>query len=338
MDIIDSYNAAGFARGFHLTRVLQSGAEVEISMSEDRFKKTEFAAWMGIIVNIFLAIVKGIIGYIGNSKALIADAAHSASDVVGSLAVLIGLRAARKPPDEDHPYGHGKAESIAAIIVSIILFIVAFEVGQASFQTMFIPLQAPGNIAVYAAIGSMIIKEAMFRYKYNLGKRLKSPVLIANAWEHRSDVYSSFAAVIGIGGAVLGDVLAIPWLLYLDPVAGIAVSLLVLRMAYQIFKEAVHTTLDHVVHEEDARELVQSVEKIPGVIKVDELLAREHGHYVIVDVKIGVDPNISVKDGHAIGKQVKQTLITDFDYVQNVMVHVNPFTDNFKGISNNDIH
>lgn len=306
-------------------------------MKDERFKKAEFAAWVGIIGNIGLAVVKGFIGYIANSKALIADAVHSASDVVGSLAVLIGLRAAQKPPDEDHPYGHGKAESIAAIIVSILLFIVGLEVGYSSLKSMFGPLGAPGIVAVLAAFVSMVIKEAMFRYKYNLGKKLKSQALIANAWEHRSDVYSSLAALVGIGGAVIGGKWGIPFLLYLDPIAGLMVSVLVLKMAYDIMKESVHNTLDHVMHAEDAKGLVQAVEEVEGVLSVDRLLAREHGHYVIVDVKIAVNPNITVEKGHAIGKQVKTRLIEDFDHVQDVMVHINPFHSQFSEASQPDL-
>lgn len=309
-----------------------------MTTKDDRFKKAEFAAWIGIVGNIFLAIIKGFIGYIANSKALIADAVHSASDVVGSLAVLIGLRAAKKPPDEDHPYGHGKAESIAAIVVSIIMFVVGLEVASASFETMREPLAAPGVIAVYAAVISMIVKEAMFQYKYRLGKKLNSQALIANAWDHRSDVYSSLAALIGIGGAVLGGRIGIPALLYLDPLAGIVVSILVLKMAYNILKESIHNTLDHVIHKEEAKELVDAVEKVEGVISVDQLFAREHGHYVIVDVKIGVNPDISVEKGHAIGKQVKKTLMDDFDHVQDVMVHINPYNGEFRNDQSDVVH
>ena len=307
-------------------------------MKDERFKKAEFAAWVGIIGNIVLAAVKGLIGYTANSKALIADAVHSASDVVGSLAVLIGLRAAQKPPDEDHPYGHGKAESIAAIIVSIILFVVGLEVGYSSLKSMLGPIGAPGMLAVLVAFVSMVIKEAMFRYKFNLGKKLNSQALIANAWEHRSDVYSSFAAVVGIGGAVLGGKWGIPALLFLDPIAEIIVSILVLKMAYDIIEESIHNTLDHVMHAEDAQGLVQAVEKVEGVITVNKLLAREHGHYVIVDVKIAVNPHISVEKGHAIGKQVKNKLLSDFENVQDVMVHINPYQSEFQELDQSDLY
>lgn len=296
---------------------------------DNRLAKAQFGAWVGIIGNILLAAAKLIIGITAKSQALIADAAHSASDVIGSIAVLIGLRAAEAPPDEDHPYGHGKAESIASIIVAVLLAIVGFEIGSSSFQSMFEPLHAPGLIAVWAAIGSMGLKEWMFRYKYNLGKKLNSPSLIANAWEHRSDVYSSFAALIGIGGAILGQYLGIAWMVYLDPVAGVFVSALVLKMAYDILMESIHTTLDHVLHAEETKPLIQTCETVQGVLRVDQLLAREHGHYVIVDVKVGVDPHITVEQGHAIGKRVKQALLDQHKNVRDVFIHINPYDSVF---------
>lgn len=296
---------------------------------DDRLAKAQFGAWVGIIGNVLLAAAKLVIGIMAKSQALIADAAHSASDVIGSIAVLIGLRAAEAPPDEDHPYGHGKAESIASIIVAVLLAIVGFEIGSSSVQSMFEPLKAPGMIAVWAAIGSMAVKEWMFRYKYNLGKKLNSPSLIANAWEHRSDVYSSFAALIGIGGAILGEYLAIPWMVYLDPVAGVFVSALVLKMAYDILMESIHSTLDHVLHQEEKRPLIETCEAVPGVLRVDQLHAREHGHYVIVDVKVGVDPHITVEQGHAIGKRVKQALMKKHENVRDVFIHINPYDSVF---------
>lgn len=292
---------------------------------DDRLAKAQFGAWVGIIGNILLTGIKWVIGYTANSRALIADAAHSASDVVGSVAVLIGLRAAERPPDKDHPYGHGKAESVASIIVSVLLMLVGFEIGYGSIQSLFKPLHAPEMLAVWAAIGSMIVKEAMFRYKYNLGKKLNSQALIANAWEHRSDVYSSFSALIGIGGAILGAKWNIGWMLYLDPIAGIFVSVLVLKMAYDILMESIHIALDHVLHEEQTIPLRTSVQAVEGVLRVDELRAREHGHYQIVDVKISVNPHITVEEGHRIGKKVKRDLLSQFQEVRDVFVHINPF-------------
>ncbi len=296
-------------------------------MKEERFKKAEFASWIGIIGNIALAVLKGTLGILSDSKALIADALHSASDVAGSLAVLIGVRAAQKPPDKDHPYGHGKAENISAIIVAVLLFLVGIEVGYSSIQTLFKQdLEAPGSIAIYGALISIIVKEGMFQYKYRIGKKINSPAVIANAWEHRSDVYSSIAVLIGIGGALIGERLGVQWLVYLDPIAGVIVALLIMKMAIDIGKETIHTTLDRVLQADEAKDLISEVEKVTGVLHIDEFFAREHGHYLIVDVKIGVNPNITVEEGHNIGKNVKRSLIEKFPNVNDVFVHINPYS------------
>ncbi|MDP5272772.1 cation diffusion facilitator family transporter [Chengkuizengella axinellae] len=307
-------------------------------MSEDqRFKKAEFAAWVGIIGNLILVIVKGSIGLISNSKALIADAVHSASDIAGSFAVLIGLKAAKLPPDKDHPYGHGKAEPIAAIIVSILLILVSIEVGISAVKSIYSGVEsAPKFMAIYAIVFSIVVKEAMFQYKYRLGKKLSSQALIANAWEHRSDVFSSLAALIGIGGAVIGGHFEIPWMYYLDPIAGIFVAVLVFIMGYRLIKESIHNTMDHVLHQEDTEDLHKTIESVPGVLAINELRAREHGHYVIVDVKISVNPKISVLDGHKIGKMVKKRLIKQHTNVSDVFVHVNPYDPGYPYKNNVD--
>ena len=291
---------------------------------EERFRKAEFAAILGILVNIALAVLKGVLGSLANSRALIADAAHSASDVAGSFAVFIGLRAAKLPPDKDHPYGHGKAESIAAIIVAVLLLLVGVEIGISSGKAIFEPIEAPGTLALYGALISIVVKEVMFRYKYRLGKRIKSDALIVNAYEHRSDVYSSLAVLIGIAGAILGSQFELPWLVYADPLAGIFVSVLIGKMAIKLGFESIHTTLDHVLHEEDTISYKELIKGMPGVVNLDEFFAREHGHYVIIDIKLGVDPDITVKEGHDIGKAVKERLLEE-EEVHDVLVHINPY-------------
>ncbi|KON86924.1 cation transporter [Sporosarcina globispora] len=292
----------------------------------DRFKKAEFAAMIGIVGNIILAALKWGIGIYSGSKALVADAVHSASDVAGSFAVYLGLRAAKQPPDEDHPYGHGKAELIAAIIVAVLLFLVGIEIGKSSFESFFSPIEPPKAIAILAVLISIIVKEAMYRYKYKLGKKLNSDALIVNAYEHRSDVYSSIAALIGIGCAVIGGRMGIEWLEYADPVAGLIVSLMILQMAWRLGKESIHSTLDHVLHEEDILEMRKTAESVEQVKRIDELHAREHGHYVIVDIKVSVDPTMTVEDGHRVGKEVKRKLL-GLENVQNVFVHINPYRE-----------
>jgi cation diffusion facilitator family transporter len=300
--------------------------EVCVMDQEERFRKAEFAALVGVVGNIVLAILKGWVGVVANSRALVADAVHSASDVAGSLAVYVGLKAAKQPPDKDHPYGHGKAENIAAIIVAVLLLIVGIEIGKSSFVAFFEPIEAPKMLAIYAVIISIIVKEAMFRYKFNLGKKIKSDAIIVNAYEHRSDVFSSIAALFGIAGAIFGDYIGVDWLVYLDPVAGLLVAILIIKIAWQLGAESIHNTMDHVMHEEDTVELRAMVISVPGVINLDAFHAREHGHYVIVDLKISVDPHITVEEGHQIGKKVKAKLLEDRE-VQDVFVHINPYSE-----------
>lgn len=293
---------------------------------ENRQKQAEFAAMIGIVGNIFLAIVKGILGTLGNSRALVADAVHSASDVLGSVAVFVGVRAAQRPPDKDHPYGHGKAESIAAIIVAVLLFLVGFEIGKSAIEAFFHDIATPNMYAVIGALISIVLKEWMFRYKYKLGKKINSDAVIVNAYDHRSDVFSSIAALIGIGGAIIGGKIGVGWLVYADPVAGLVVALLIFKMAWKLGAESIHNTLDHVLHDEDIIELKNAVYTIEDVKSIDELYAREHGHYVIVDIKVAVDPEMSVVEGHKVGKKVKEELLKQPN-VQDVFVHINPFMD-----------
>ncbi|MGP3559679.1 cation diffusion facilitator family transporter [Geobacillus sp. BK01] len=292
--------------------------------NEQRFRQAKTAAIVGIVGNMALAAIKAVVGVWSHSQALIADAAHSASDVAGSFAVWVGLRAAARPPDEDHPYGHGKAESIAAIIVAVLLFLVGLEIGRSALMSLFAPLSPPGMAAIYVLLLSIVVKEAMFRYKYRLGQRLNSDALIVNAYEHRSDVFSSLAALVGVGAAILGGKWEIGWLVYADPLAGLFVAILVMKMAWELGRQSIHTAIDHVLHEEETDYLREAVLSFPDVRQINELYAREHGHYVIVDLKIAVDPLLTVEEGHRIGKKVKEKLLT-LPRVRNVMVHINPY-------------
>jgi cation diffusion facilitator family transporter len=306
-------------------------------MSDQHRAKAEVAAWLGIIGNVGLAALKGVVGWMAGSKALMADAAHSASDVIGSMAVLIGLKAARRPPDEDHPYGYGKAESISTIVVSILLILVGFEIGVSSIKAIVHGVtEPPRSYALIVITLSIFAKEILFQYKYRLGKKLGSKALIANAWEHRSDVYSSLAAFAGVGGAILGRWMDMPFLYYLDPVAGLFISLLVLKRGYNLIMESIHDTMDHVQHHEEADELLKAVQRVPGVIAVDSLRAREHGHYCLVDVKISVNPRITVMEGHDIAKHVKHLLLSRFIHVSDVFIHVNPYDPGYPYKNNVD--
>ncbi|WP_248927364.1 cation diffusion facilitator family transporter [Paenibacillus hamazuiensis] len=306
-------------------------------MTKQRVQKAEFAAWTGIVGNVLLTLMKGTVGYMAGSKALIADAAHSASDVAGSVAVLVGLKAAKLPQNDDRPYKHGKSESAAAIVVSVFLLLVGIEIAISSAKAIYYGVKTPPAwYGLIAIIISIIAKEAMFQYKYRLGKKLGSQSLITSAWEHRSDVYSSLAAFAGIGGALLGQHFGIGYMVYLDPIAGLVISVMILKRGYTLLMETIHTTPDHVLHQEEAEELLKTVQRVKGVIAVDDLRAREHGHYVIVDVKISVNPRITVMEGHDIARMVKMTLMKRFIHVTDVFIHVNPYDPGYPYKNNAD--
>lgn len=289
-------------------------------------REVERVTVFSIVSNLILIFVKGGFGWLSGSRALMADAVESVSDLVGSVVTLIGIKAARIPPDKDHPYGHGKAEPIAAIIVSVIIMVFAVEVVIRSVSAMNGTIsQPPEWWALIAVCITLAVKETLFRIQYRIAKQNNSKALMAHAWEHRSDVYSQIAVFAGVGGAWLGQWLNIPLLYWLDPLAGVAVGILIFRMGFKLVMEAIHNTMDHVMHPEQARELIKVAQCVPGIIGIDELRAREHGHYVIVDVKISVNPQLSVHDGHEIAKNCKNRLMEHFPFVTDVMVHVNPF-------------
>lgn len=285
-----------------------------------------FATWLGIIVNFLLTILKGVTGFMSGSKALIADAAHSASDIVGSIVVLFGIRIAMKPADQEHPYGHGKAENIASIIVALLLIIVGVEIAISSAKVFFGETPTvPGNIALVAIIISILIKEALFQYKYHLGKKYNSIALISEAWHHRSDALSSGAALFGVLFAMLGDYFNLSFLIYSDAVAGIIVSFIVIKVGYSLAKDSALVMLEQVLPKADVKKFEKTVSSIREVQKIDEIRARSHGHYVIIDIKISVESSLTVAEGHYIAKRVKNNLMAIHNEVKDVLVHINPF-------------
>lgn len=283
------------------------------------------ATWVGIIVNGLLTIIKAIGGILSGSRALLADAIHSASDIVSSIVVLFAVQIANKPPDKEHPYGHGKAESVASIIIALLLIVVGIEISISSIKVFFgdIP-QAPGKLALIIIIISIITKEILFHYKLRLGKKYQSTALISEAWHHRSDSLSSLAALIGISAAIIGQHYGLTYLVYGDAVAGIIVSLIVIRVGYLLAKESANVVLEKVLDDKKTKKYTQTAQSVAGVIEVDEILARTHGSYIIIDLKIGVDSTITVKEGHTIARKTKQTLMETYDEVEDVLVHINP--------------
>ncbi len=278
-----------------------------------------------LVINVILTLGKGIIGFVARSDALVADAAHSATDVAGSIAVLVGIHFARRPADEVHPYGHGKAEFIAASLVAILLVLAGIDVMYKSIMEMFTKLVAPASIALYAALVAVVIKEVLYQYQVQAGKKNHSPALIAGAADHRSDVYSSLAAAVGIVIALIGVRLNQPWLYVADPIAGFIVAILVVFVGYRLLRDSFTSLMDEVLDNETTQLIADTVSCVPGVQRIDDLRVRINGSYWIVDVKISVNPEITVLQGHQITKNVKAAIMEKHHEVYDILIHVNPF-------------
>lgn len=289
-------------------------------MEENRTRLREGSrgAWMGIIGNLGLAALKGIAGVVAGSTAMVADAFHSLADLTGSVIVLVAFRFANQPADQCHPYGHGKAESLAAALVGLILVFIGAGVGWSALKGIWAGTEAvPGLIALYMAIISIVIKEGMFQYKIRLGKKLRSPALIASAWEHRSDAYTSVAALMGIGGARLGYPI-------MDPLAGAVVSLAVIKIGIDIGREGIAQLMDRVPEQAVLAQLEDLAASVEGVEGVQKIWVRSMGSYLLVDITIAVRGTATVREGHDVAVAVRDAIRRHHKDVLRVFVHVDP--------------
>ncbi|KAB3532863.1 cation transporter [Alkaliphilus pronyensis] len=289
---------------------------------KSRYREIKKVSIIGIIGNILLTIAKGIIGMFAGSTALVADAIHSASDLIGTVILLQGLKIAHLPPDESHPYGHHRAEPITSKILALILFVTALGIGYEAIELIRVGETSPPKvIAIYAAIASIIVKEGMYQYGVAVGKRVKSDALIADAWHNRSDAFSSIAALIGIGSALLGYT-------FMDPLAGIAVSILIMKTAATIYINAVKGLMDTAPKKEVLEAIEKAALSAEGVQSVQDVKVRQYGPKYFVDMKICVDPKITVEEGHGAAARAKVNVIKENEDVKDVLIHVNPCLKN----------
>ncbi len=274
---------------------------------------------VGLVSNVALAIFKLLAGIFGFSYAMIADAIHSLSDCLATGTVYVGLRIGEKPPDESHPYGHGNAETIAAFLVALIVLATGVFVGISAVQLIaHKQFETPATIALAAAAISIVTKEGMFRYTLKVGKRNNSPALIANAWDHRSDAYSSVAALAGILGARLA-------FQYLDPIAGLVVSAFIVKMSLTILRSNVGILMDERPEPAVLDRIRAAVLEVKGVKAIDSIKAHRRGSTFTIDIEVAVDSNLTVEQGHQVASKVKNKLLHNIEHVQEVMVHVNPY-------------
>ncbi|MFD0671274.1 cation diffusion facilitator family transporter [Cohnella sp. GCM10027633] len=282
----------------------------------DDIKQGEKGALVSIIAYLALSAVKLTAGWLFASEALVADGFNNVTDIIASLAVLIGLRISRKPPDHNHPYGHLRAETVAALIASFIMATVGLQVLIATLRNLWQGhLASPDLNAGWVAIGSAIAMFGVYAYNVRLARRIHNQALMAAAQDNRSDALVSVGAAIGVFGARLG----LPWL---DAVAALAVGGIILRTAWSIFIGATEALTDGF----DAKQLMSlrgTVERTEGVKSIQDIRARIHGSRVLVDVIITVDPTMSLVESHRICDRIEQRMKRKHD-IMNVHVHVEP--------------
>lgn len=291
----------------------------------ERYQGGKRALIYNILINLSLALFKGAAGYFARSQAMIADAFHSGGDVMVNVVVLFGLRSSYKPADECHPYGHGKAETLAQNLVGLLIMGTGgYLIISSALTFREGVVEAPGTFALIAALISLVVKEVLFRYMWKLGQKYNSRALIANAWDHRCDVLSSLAALIGIGGARLGGYLGHPHFYYLDPVAGMVVAVLIIYMGLKLVRESRDELMDGACSGSTLDEISQLALEIPHVKEVYEVRARRSGPCLLVDLEIGVDGNLSIEEGHELAHRVKENLLQKREEIHFVNIHVAP--------------
>lgn len=278
---------------------------------------------IGIVGNIILSAFKLFAGIVGNSGAMVSDAVHSLSDVFATFIAFLGVRISKKAADKDHPYGHDRMECVASLILGLILLFTGLGIGKVGLDHIlsdsYNTLAVPSTIALVAAVISIVTKEAMYWYTRHYARILNSPAFMADAWHHRSDAFSSVGSLIGIGGAMLGYPI-------LDSVASVVICLFILKVAYDILKDALVKMLDTSCGDTYEEKLSDYVASQKDVLRVDLLHTRMFGSKVYIDLEIAVNGDQSLREAHAIADQVHNSVEQNFPDVKHIMIHVNPAT------------
>lgn len=274
----------------------------------------------GIFVNLILALVKGLAGLFGNSFALIADAIESLADVFTSIIVWLGLKAASKAPDEDHPYGHGRAEPLAGIVVAVSLIAAAILIAIESIHLIMTPHKTPKSYTLIILIVVIVVKELMFRHVEKTANDIGSTAVKGDAWHHRSDAITSLTAAIGITIALIGgDSYASA-----DDWAALIAAVLIVYNAVHIFQPAFHEVMDKAVSDDLVAEIRALAAQVEGVMEVEKCFVRKSGFEYFVDIHIVVNGDLSVREGHKIGHDVKDFIMLHKPLIYNVLTHVEP--------------
>ena len=294
----------------------------------DRLKDIRSITIWGEVVNIALTVAKIVAGVVGRSAAMIADGIHSLSDLLSDIVVLVFTHISSKGKDRDHSFGHGKFETLATLIVSIILVVVGAKLMSGGIKSIISVVNGevipkPGYIALAAAVISIVAKEILYQATVKVGKEVNSPVVVANAWHHRSDAFSSIGAMAGIGGAML---LGGRWTV-LDPVASCVISVAIIVIAVRLALPSLAELLETSLPEDIEQEIVTIASAVKGVNDVHELKTRRNGISFIIDAHIAVNPDISIVEAHDIATDVEDALRSRYGQETQINIHVEPSAD-----------
>ncbi len=287
----------------------------------DEIKRIRQVTWVGVGINLLLAVVKFTVGIVGKSQAVVADAVHSLSDMSTDFAVIFGVKFWSAPPDEDHPYGHRRIEALVTVAIGLLLAGVALGLGyKAVTDVSKDQFQQTTWIALWGPLVSIIFKELLYHWTISEGKKVNSSAVIANAWHHRSDALSSVPALVAVIVSAIN-----PSLAFVDQIGAVIIALFILKVSWDIIRPALAELTDQGVSESSREKIKKIVASITDVQEVHKVRTRKVGPQVFVDLHVLVDPMLTVLQGHTIAEIVREQLIAQCDKVYDVVVHVEPF-------------
>ena len=294
----------------------------------DRTKDIYRVTLVGSVINVVLLLFKFVAGIIGHSAAMLADAVHSLSDFVTDVIVLVFIRISGKPQDKSHDYGHGKYETLAMTLIGVALLLVALGILNSGAMKIKLwldgeQLEAPGTIALWAALLSVVLKEGVYRYSMIKAHQLNSPAVEANAWHHRSDALSSIGTAVGIGGAIF---LGQRWTV-LDPIASVVVGIFIVKVSVSLLRRGIGDLLEQSLPDAVEEEILQMVAALPGLSKPHDLRTRRIGNHYAIELHILMDGDITLREAHDKASEVEETLKSHYGQETHVAVHVEPKGD-----------
>jgi len=286
----------------------------------EAYRQASRATALGLAVNFLLGLTKLVGGLLAGSFALVADSVNSLGDTVASIVVLVALRIAQRPADENHPYGHSRAEAVAASNVALLIIVSALLLGVEAVRRFGLDHAAPPTWAIAIAAANVVIKEALYRYKLRVASRTGSAAVLANAWDHRADALSALAVLLGLSAVAIGGA---AWI-WADEVAALFVVGVILRGAIPLFRNSARDLLDAQAEPELVQQVRAWARQTDGVEEVEKLWIRKSGLEYMVEIHLEVDPKRTVADGHRIGHEVQARLQGQFPRLRHVLVHLEP--------------